>query len=234
MAETTVVGFGYKARHGKDSAVAAIIAARGGEFDVRRYALADALKREVNVAAEKFGGMFALFNRLQLGGVITEINASLPNGLPAWVKFESTPDMTDPLCPLGKQRTLLQWWGTELRREKDPFYWVKALDNKLREDAPQFALVPDVRFLNEVFWVKSRGGDTVKVTRYGFPEIESSNHPSETQLANYEFDYEINVLDGNLEELQRDAVVIFDLIVDERRLPGLTQNDFLRETLEAS
>jgi transcriptional regulator with XRE-family HTH domain len=64
--DSVIIGFGYRARSGKDTAIAEIIAKRGlrprcferwdgessrtgsvGDYDVRRYAFADALKREV-------------------------------------------------------------------------------------------------------------------------------------------------------------------------------------------
>lgn len=43
---TLIIGFGYRARSGKDTAVKAILEGRNG-LDVRRYGFADALKAEV-------------------------------------------------------------------------------------------------------------------------------------------------------------------------------------------
>jgi hypothetical protein len=226
--ETLIVGFGYKARNGKDTAVQAILDARRDKFDVRRYSFASALKREVNEAADKCGGMLGLITRLQLGGVIPELGFRLNNGLPSWVTYE--PDApVDAENPYGKQRTLLQWWGTELRRKLDPFYWVRALDKQITADKPGIALISDVRFLNEVFWVKHYAGDTVKVVRYGYDDILASSHASENELTNYLFDYEISVLDGEVEQLKKDAVTVFDLIVEERTLPSYKPEDFGHE-----
>lgn len=45
--KTTIIGFGHKARQGKDEAAKAIMEAHGGHLDIRRYGFADALKREV-------------------------------------------------------------------------------------------------------------------------------------------------------------------------------------------
>jgi len=42
-----IIGFGHKARNGKDTAVNAIIEARGGQYDIRRYAFADELRSEI-------------------------------------------------------------------------------------------------------------------------------------------------------------------------------------------
>jgi hypothetical protein len=232
---TIVLGFGHKARQGKDEAVKAIIEARGGQWDVRRYAFADALKIEVNEYAEKFGGLFALFQALQNGQVpgapeLTMYDPAIDRKRP--LKWEAEPDMTDPLCPLGKQRELLQWWGTEFRRNSDPFYWVRKTAERIAADHPQFALVPDMRFPNEAFWVGANEGYTIKVTRYGFPSI--NEHISERALNNFKFDIEVNVLDGELEQLKKDAVEVFDMIVGWNTPPNLKSDDFTEEAFDAS
>lgn len=208
-----IIGFGYQAQQGKDTAAQAIIAARLGAFDVRRYAFADPLKREINAEAEKAGGMFNLFQNLSMHG------APLPNGknlfLPTWVEYEHNPLMTDPLCPLGKQRKLLQWWGTEYRRLScDRFYWVKRIAEQVKEETPQVALLTDVRFQNEFLWVKSNAGTMVKVSRLGFSSLKlNSGHTSEHELDGAPFDIDITVNDGEIEQLKSDAVTVFDMVI---------------------
>src|SRR4051812_28487571 len=113
-----VIGLGYKARHGKDSAAQAIIEARGADYDVRRYAFADELKIELTSAICKAGNIAEFFSQWD----------SL---LPDWVILEPEPDMTDPLCPFGKYRTLLQWYGTEYRRAQNDSYWVERLSARI-------------------------------------------------------------------------------------------------------
>jgi hypothetical protein len=158
--------------------------------------------------------MLGLITHMQMHG------ASLPNGksmaLPNWVQYDPNPDMSDPLCPMGKQRTLLQWWGTEYRRKNDPFYWVKKLKHTLDKDKPRVAIITDVRFKTEYFFVKINGGFTVKIVRTGFQLSDpvARNHVSEHELDDETFDYVIEVEDGNLPELQRDAVTVFDMIAD--------------------
>lgn len=217
---TTLIGLGYKARSGKDSAAAAIIEARGGEYDIRRYAFADAVKREVEDAAQRGGGgMFALYQTI------------IAHSPKANVQWDPDPDMTDPLCPSGKQRSILQWWGTEFRRFNDAFYWVRKLKTRVEAEKPQFALITDMRFVNEIAYVKSTGGVTIKVVREGFTGIDlaSQQHVSENELRAAEFDYEITVPDGKTEELKADAVQLFDLIVE-----GLAPHDFAAEELSAA
>jgi hypothetical protein len=240
MENTVVVGFGYKARNGKDEAVKAIIAARAGQYDVRRYAFADVLKREVNEAAVAAGGMLELFKQ---GGVWEETEYRDGPGtklveFPSWVQYDPDADMTDPLCPLGKQRTLLQWWGTEFRRARDNNYWVKKMDETLRTEKPRIALITDMRFPNEVSWVKQdpASGFVVRVDRLGY-KTDVVQHVSEKALdfmGDEDWHYIIQVNDGDVEELKRDAVVVFDLIVELLTPPDLSDLEVAQQLVSVS
>jgi hypothetical protein len=206
-----ILGIGYKARQGKGTAAQAIIDSQKAELDIRGYGFGDALKREVNAAAVEAGGMFALFNELALTG------APLPGGqrikIPDWVKYEPEPDMTDPLSPLGKHRTLLQWWGSEYRRAQDSFYWVKAMRDTLKAEMPQVAVISDMRFKNEMLWVKANQGFTIKVSRLGFNDFSTNpSHHSESELDNAPFDFEIQHSEGDVGELEKCAVEVFGMI----------------------
>jgi hypothetical protein len=213
MTDTVVIGFGYRMRSGKDTAITEIIAKRGpktycngaedGHYDIRSYGFADALKREVTAAALSAGGMENLF-RTEL---FMQSNGNFI-ALPQWVRdgYEANPDMTDPLCPLGKQRTLLQWWGTEYRRSVDPNYWVNKLADTIAKEHPQFALIRDLRFQNEFQYINARGY-TVRVDRDGLPQSE---HASEHQLdEETDWDYTLDN-NGTLEDFKAGALVMFD------------------------
>lgn len=96
------------------------------------------------------------------------------------------------------QRKILQWWGSEVRRAKDPDYWIKAL--KIPTEGNYY--VTDARFANELEeFAKFRDlycdkentyvaiinldvAESVRIERIkkrdGFaPSEESLNHPSE-------------------------------------------------------
>jgi hypothetical protein len=206
MINSVVIGFGYKARSGKDTAVGEIIKQRGltvdavmgkttERYDVRRYAFADALKREVNNAALKAGGMRELFSKL-------------PFDAPSWVRYDLDAPMDDPMCPLSKQRSLLQFWGAEYRRAQDPDYWVRQLANTIELEKPQIALVSDLRFPNEMQFVLQHG-ETVRVDRDGLPP---STHISETALDDASPEDWSIILENNgtLEEFLLGAVATFD------------------------
>ncbi len=123
--------------------------------------------------------------------------------------------MNDPMSPLGKQRTLQQWWGTEYRRKVDPHYWLNKVKTRIAEEKPEIALVTDVRFNNEFLFCKEYGA-MIKVHR---PGLELSDHISETALANYKDEGwdAVVVNDGTLEQLKEKAVSVFDEIMNKVR-----------------
>lgn len=214
---TLVIGLGRQARNGKDT-VARFIYEKygkdcGGEYKIAITPFALALKREANEAAVKYGGfmnlMQAMYDTPKAFGLAAP--PQLEDG--TYVTLDKNPDMSDPLCPMGKHRLLLQWWGTEYRRKVDPNYWVKKLTAYLQQTQPSIALVPDMRFPNEARWVKSLGGDTVLVQRTGWenpPELNS--HYSERALLDWKFDHEIHCED-NLDALRTCAYELFDLVM---------------------
>ena len=98
-------------------------------------------------------------------------------------------------------RALLQWWGTDLRRNQDPNYWLKALDAKLEayEGSDTLIVVTDVRFPNEAKVIRDRGGlvasvwapTKVRAERLGMTmeDLEERNrHPSERSMDRYPVD----------------------------------------------
>ena len=125
-------------------------------------------------------------------------------------------------------RLMLQLLGTECGREIiHPNIWVNALfadykptgDNllegevrKVREEDLIYPnwIITDVRFPNEAQAIKDRGGIVIRVNRplerlgnSKLPKLKHtsiSQHPSETALDNYNFDYVIEN-EGNIDEL---------------------------------
>ncbi len=215
---TIVIGLGFEMRNGKDT-VARFIHEKygrefGGPYDIVVRPLAAALKRKVNAFAEQHGGFQTFMAALQSS---PKAFGYYGGELPEWVVLDKDPDMTDPYCPLGKHRKVLQFFGTEAGRHNDPFMWIMALSAYMQERQPQFLLVPDLRFRNEMAWVRSVGGDTVWVNRSDFKtdDAQAKRHVSETELVGAKFDYELHCED-NLDELRRLSHELFEHIVESR------------------
>lgn len=219
--DSVVIGFGYRARSGKDTAVAEIIKQRGlrepmsiftnkeefnkDRYDIRKYSFADALRKEVDAAMRRAGGAFSLLVENRPTHFV-QANDNLIE-FPDWVVLDEKPEFNEQY-PLGKQRPLLQWWGTEYRRSIDPDYWVRQLAQQVELEKPQIALITDMRFPNEMAWVKQYG-ETVLVSR---PDLPPATHASETALDGASLEEWSIVLEnsGTLEEFKEGAVTVFD------------------------
>jgi hypothetical protein len=232
--DSVVFGFGYRARSGKGTAVDEIIKQRGllvptgamfegtpegsmfrgtgvqpeGRYDIRKYSFADALRSEVNAAFKRAGGPV----RLLLVDRPTHFVQANENfiELPDWVMLEENPEVNEQY-PWGKHRTFYQWWGTEYRRSIDSEYWVRQLAQRIELEKPQIALIDDMRFPNEMEFVKQHG-ETVLVDRDGLPP---STHASETALADMSPEDWSIILENNgtLEEFKEGAVTAFDELI---------------------
>lgn len=223
--DSVVLGFGHRARSGKDTAIAEIIRRRSTHgydatqtttfpqtfYDIRRYGFGDELKKEVNQALDAFEpGQRHMQNLWDKDYWLVQEDGGFVQ-LPAWVKYDPNPDMTDPLCPYGKQRGLLQWWGTEFRRNVNVQYWINKLAKTLEKDKPEIALICDVRFPNEVEFAKQYG-DVIRVDRKDLPKIDNTSHPSETALLTMPDSEWACVLnnDSSLEVFKERSVAAFD------------------------
>jgi hypothetical protein len=169
--KTFIIGFGYKAQRGKDTACRAIVNTLGDLYNVKHYAFADALREEVNAAA---------FDRWvqDFPGMAFDTESAMQH-LCRWAGVTFDPcAITSPAYPYGKQRELTQWWGTEYRRASDPDYWVKRLAERIEREAPDYAVISDLRFLNEWNICDYR----VRCDRPGFEIEMGADHCSEHQL----------------------------------------------------
>lgn len=94
-------------------------------------------------------------------------------------------------------RTILQYVGTNVIRNKYPDYWIDFLMGifKLFPDEWDYVIIPDARFVNENDKLKEKFDvTTIRVERPNFDNgltEEQQNHESETALDNYIFNYRI-------------------------------------------
>lgn len=168
-----IVGIGGHLRAGKDS-VAEVLCR---EYGFCRIGFADALKYEVG-----------RIMRLPLLAYCQKVYGEASDAVLHRLLWESRD---------GFSRALLQAWGTELRRQEDPDYWVKAWQ---RGVAVHHAVVcPDVRFPNELETVRKMGGILVLIRRPGY---NGDGHQSE-QLADDPSTWDSLIEnEGTLQELE--------------------------------
>jgi len=95
-------------------------------------------------------------------------------------------------------RTILQKVGSDIVRTQKPNYWVDFVKGfvEMFQDKWDYILIADCRFPNEVLSWREDGWDeiSIRVMRTDFENSltkEQKNHPSETALDDFEFDYYI-------------------------------------------
>lgn len=96
----------------------------------------------------------------------------------------------DAPCNDGKfgymtSREFLQYFGTSIVRKLYGEAWVNSTINKILREQPQIAIIPDVRFPNEVDIIKNNGGSVIRLTR----NTENSDHESEKSLDKDNYDW---------------------------------------------
>lgn len=197
-----LIGLGHRARQGKDEVGKSL--ARMYKFDVFHFA--DLLKEE---CAEYFGWSEINKNILAKEAITFENWKKVRDGEEWEVvgnKGIRSVDEEEDFIEFGNA-SLLQWWGTDFRRGIDPDYWVKATMRRIQERGCCKAVICDVRFLNEAKYIKAHGGIICKIERIGqdFKQIIATdrdpNHPSEISLKDYEFDYEISIMECDVPEI---------------------------------
>ena len=117
--------------------------------------------------AQKYGGTklsFADALREEVADMLSKYVSSVPSEQ-SILKANMLIEMTNPGLK-KKYRTILQWWGTEFRREicHDENYWVNKLVDKIATTATTGPFwVDDCRFANEYNMLRKLGFYFVKL-----------------------------------------------------------------------
>ena len=121
-------------------------------------------------------------------------------------------DYTQKQLGVERKKTpqLLQIIGDGLRGVHGDYVFVTPVKNKitsLLKSGCENIVVEGVRYLNEATMLKSFGFKIIKVDRQNRLIDRNPNHPSETQLLNYPFDY---IIDNNktIEDLKHNVDVM--------------------------
>lgn len=98
--------------------------------------------------------------------------------------WEDMPTEVDQNGPMT-YREFMEYFGTKIIRKINRSAWVSATITKILSERPQLAIVPDVRFPNEVKIIKDNGGIVLRLTR----NIFNSDSESESSLDSDKFDW---------------------------------------------
>ena len=103
---------------------------------------------------------------------------------PTHIKWEDAPCNNHKSGHMTS-REFLQYFGTSIVRKLYHNAWVNGTLNKLLVEQPKLAIIPDVRFPNEVEAIKNNGGVVIRLTR----NTENSDHESEKALDENNYDW---------------------------------------------
>jgi hypothetical protein len=183
-----LLGFGHKARHGKDSACHAIIDHIYWQNQMAEKHLS--LHDVVHVKQFRFAE--ALYEECRQLHGMTEKDAPLLQKVGAARRAEN-----------------VNYWVDKVFSEVDAFFQTHPFG---------VAIITDVRYQNEVAEVKKRGGYTFNITRLngdGAPFVapdRDPRHASEIDLNGYNWDFYIKTKTGEEALAGEMAVTIFEYI----------------------
>tara|TARA_R110002110_G_scaffold14288_5_gene66901 strand:+ start:382 stop:1158 length:777 start_codon:yes stop_codon:yes gene_type:complete len=148
---------------------------------VKTYSFADPLKI---IAIQLFG-----LTEKQCFGTDDDKNT------PINIKWERMPD-TDTKGRTGfmTAREFLQNFGTDICRKIKPAVWTDCCLKRIQQDDSELAIVPDVRFPNELEAIQEVGGKVIKLTRRPYQDDHSSETSLDSKDVTDKFDY---VLDNS-------------------------------------
>jgi len=120
---------------------------------------------------------------------------------PINIKWEDVPTGgTSPSKGFMTAREFLQCFGTDICRKIRSDIWTTNCIRRIKDSGTDLAIIPDVRFPNEVEAIKKVGGKIIRFTRCPHED----QHASETALDEYEdFDCIINNAELNIDETNK-------------------------------
>lgn len=101
-------------------------------------------------------------------------------------------------------RDFLEYFGTKVIRKIKLSAWVDATINKINKEKSEIAIIPDVRFPNEVKAIQNAGGIVVRLNR----DVFNSKSESETSLDPHVFDWvNFNIIINNCNMTMNDLSI---------------------------
>lgn len=197
-----VIGIAGQAGAGKDTVCELLQERRAF---VARAAFADALKAELAAA---FGVDVVLLNDRATKEIPTAALAPDRCSDPEFVRHLGT--LASFIA--HRPRTIMQAWG-DYRRRSDPSYWLRCIEPTVgaaRTLGAQALVITDVRYPNEVEWLRAVGGVLWRVCRPSAPLVAS--HSSEWAIRDAPADLMI-VNESNLDALAGRVTDAYDDLV---------------------
>lgn len=208
-----IIGLGHRARQGKDTAAGYL----SSKYKYVHLSFAKALYDEVMDCDKDLIHYWIREKELyvwdcnigEYGPVdINRVNPGLISGiiLKNGIYDPGVPDSPILRVPVmvEKDRDLLQWWGTEYRRNLyDSGYWLQKL-HELMIDIDGPVVISDVRYPNEADFIKKLGGTMINIKGRAAAEMSDVHnaHISETAMDCYDYDYYI-INSGTINDLHR-------------------------------
>ena len=104
------------------------------------------------------------------------------------------------------------------KREEEPDFWLDKIGRRMCHEAPDVAVIPNVRYTNEADFVRQHGGYLIRVvalnpngSEYISPDRDA-NHESETELLGVRTDFTLTAYKGEPDLLADYAFAVFNQI----------------------
>lgn len=186
MSKPIIIGLTGLAGAGKDTVADTLVTHAG----FRKIAFADALRLEVAHAfglGDRYGILSDRTTKEQPNGLLAMIHCKDQGFVgqvaaieDAWLNMEF---LERPYSP----RQVMQLWGTEYRRAKQPGYWSDQVRMQIAAgivEGDTRWVITDCRFDNEARGIRSIGGEIWQVMRQGLADLEGG-HASQTDGARF-------------------------------------------------
>lgn len=152
---TTILAFSGRKQSGKTTSgeyLQSLIYSINPKIDVRTYSFADPLKK--NICMDLLG-----LTEAQCYGSDEDKNSFTS------LFWENMSGYSGPSTGLMTAREVMEYVGTKMFRRMKDKIWVEATLNTIQKDNPDFALLLDNRFPNEVDPILEAGGYVIRLTR---------------------------------------------------------------------
>lgn len=105
---------------------------------------------------------------------------------PTDLLWENMPENNENLTGRITARELMQHFGTNVIRKIKDDAWVASTISSITGEGSEVAIIPDVRFPNEIEAIHKNGGIVIRLTR----DVHCSDHKCETALDKDNFDWD--------------------------------------------